>query len=401
MPIGWAPDGLPLVLNVRRRVDLGPTILSRLGVTTKNVPRIVADAIGELERSVDVMSKERGIEGRRYRTFAPVSRLFGSTLLARVLGATSPAAPQTDAYLGSQERIPATCCGVVTPDFAEVLDALEDVPHLTVPIDGGAPRVERKNGEERPFESESLAAFPSARWVATIDNERLHGRFDRGLTDAVRRATSLAWEIREADVAAKIVELGNALRERHAQGIVHADLKPANVLVTANGVKAFDGLDLREGQLSAAATPGWAAPEQVIAKPVSPATDVYALGLLAARVFGAVVYGEERSFLLPTGRTNRHRVTVLADVRAFIDPREDIRPSVRRAREQFVARCLSFEPEARPAHAGVFAEDFAGLVAEQPPTGTKGIGGGPGELRRAVSIDGRLQPSWVIDDGAW
>lgn len=77
------------------------------------------------------------------------------------------------------------------------------------------------------------------------------------------------------------------LHEAHAQGVVHRDLKPANVMVDRNGtVKIMDfgiaRMAHRDGPMTGTivGTPEYMAPEQAEMKPVSPSTDIYALGLL-------------------------------------------------------------------------------------------------------------------------
>src|SRR5262249_19097750 len=93
----------------------------------------------------------------------------------------------------------------------------------------------------------------------------------------------------EREVAMWIEQAARGVAAAHARGIVHRDLKPANILITAREeVKVADfglarELDMVRGVTatgSALGTALYMAPEQVSAKPATPKTDIYALGII-------------------------------------------------------------------------------------------------------------------------
>jgi eukaryotic-like serine/threonine-protein kinase len=111
--------------------------------------------------------------------------------------------------------------------------------------------------------------------MAFCEGETLKKKVERGplpLPEAVRVAAQIA----------------SGLAAAHAKGIVHRDVKPANVIVSADGrVKIVDfGIAkladqsrlTRDG--TAVGTAGYMAPEQIRGEEIDPRTDVWALGVV-------------------------------------------------------------------------------------------------------------------------
>lgn len=102
---------------------------------------------------------------------------------------------------------------------------------------------------------------------------------------------------RSLDVPSRIrlfLDVLEAIEHAHSNHVVHRDLKPSNVLVRSDGeTKLLDFgiaklLQMHENggptqltvEAGRALTPDYAAPEQLTGHPISPSTDIYALGVL-------------------------------------------------------------------------------------------------------------------------
>ncbi len=121
--------------------------------------------------------------------------------------------------------------------------------------------------------------------MEAIHGETLEAHLRRG---DVSRATAVLW----------LYELAQALDHVHAMGFVHRDVKPANVMVTAQGkrlVLVDFGLATeyrrarppRDEQAFVVGTPEYMAPEQALGleSEIGPAADRYALAAIALELF--------------------------------------------------------------------------------------------------------------------
>ncbi|MET7451887.1 protein kinase [Streptomyces sp. NPDC005574] len=144
--------------------------------------------------------------------------------------------------------------------------------------------------------------------------------------------------------------IASALSAIHAEGIVHLDLKPANVLLTEDGPRVIDfgiaQIERLTGPRSGfAGTYAYASPEQILEhEQFTPASDVFSLGTLLARL----ALGR-----LPWGRK------VLAVMSNICGGTPDL-AGLPAELEEVVRSCLQTDPARRPTPAEVAAALGAG-----------------------------------------
>ena len=154
----------------------------------------------------------------------------------------------------------------------------------------------------------------------------------------------------------------SAVAFAHSQLIVHRDIKPGNVMVTAHGQvklldfgvgKLLDEVDSNQGLtqgVGAAFTQAYAAPEQLRGEPVSTAVDVFALGTLLCELLTGArpTWGAAKVLLQAEDQPHGLDAIADADLRAIVGKALNVdatqRYSTVAAFDEDINRYLSHEP---------------------------------------------------------
>src|SRR5262245_33161059 len=164
----------------------------------------------------------------------------------------------------------------------------------------------------------------------------------------------------------------HSLGEAHSRGLIHRDIKPSNLFLCSQGrdldvIKVLDfGLSRPAAEPGVAAltregahpgTPGYMAPEQIFGLPISPATDLYALGCVAYWLLaGATPFDAEDSGELL-------RLHAQVDAPPLSRPG---RPALPARLEALVMQCLAKDPKARPQDADRLRDDLLASLEGSP-----------------------------------
>lgn len=155
-------------------------------------------------------------------------------------------------------------------------------------------------------------------------------------------------------------QVADAVHYAHRHQIIHRDIKPANILIDQTGqlfladfgIVQLIGDSRLTGTGLATGTPDYMAPEQVLNKPVTPATDIYALGgLLYKLVTGHKPYEGD------TGPTlMMRRLTETPELPHVLVPNLDT------GVERVILKALQREPEDRYQDAAAMSADLLATV---------------------------------------
>jgi serine/threonine protein kinase len=154
--------------------------------------------------------------------------------------------------------------------------------------------------------------------------------------------------------------LARALAYAHEQGIVHGDVKPANIMINQDGrvmltdfgIARFAAHISQSGSLRG--TPAYLSPEQIEGKPTDGRSDLFSLGIVL--------------YQLATGRppfqSDSLQAVCAQILKATITPPTRVNPMLPRAFDGIVARCLARNPEDRYENGEILSTALESMARE-------------------------------------
>ena len=184
--------------------------------------------------------------------------------------------------------------------------------------------------------------------VEYIPGGSLAGRMAQGRLD---HATSLRY----------LRGIAAGLDYAHSHGVVHRDVKPANVLITSDDTpvladfglaKLLQGSSLKSMTGVTTGTPAYMAPEQVTGSSVGPAADLYSLASIAYEMLTGVIPFDGEALM----------ELLYAQVHRYPTPPSGREASLNPAVDAVIMRGLAKDPAARWESGGAFVDAlFAAL----------------------------------------
>jgi eukaryotic-like serine/threonine-protein kinase len=290
---GRAPEPL-LIAAAGLALDRGDperALLLLEGLRSSTALLLAADVLadrGEVARALTlaerVLAREIDAPGARERHGRWRSQL----------GGIAPAAPALDAPTLLRAEAPETSLRIVGEagrgGAGTVYEAVDDLLGRRVAL-----KVYHRPGDERDkLERE-------ARYAVRLAGQGVVRVFDadpaRGLIVMewapggalkrwiVRADTAMLWPLERW-----LVPLARVLDRIHAAGVVHGDLKPANVLFRApdDPILSDFGLAHESGELVTGGSLGYLSPERLLGQPLTPPDDIYALGRVVEDALEAI-----------------------------------------------------------------------------------------------------------------
>jgi len=199
--------------------------------------------------------------------------------------------------------------------------------------------------------------YREARAASALDHPRICTIYEIGEGDDGRPFIAMAYCAGETlgerirtgpipidEARAITVQIAEGLMAAHHAGVIHRDVKPANIMLTPGGVKILDfGLaklsDVTQMTQTGATlgTPAYMSPEQATGRTVDARSDIWSLGVILYEMVTGV-----RAF--PGDNPTAIMYAILSnEVRPVTELRADVSPEL----ELVIRKCLEREPSAR------------------------------------------------------
>ncbi len=258
---------------------------------------------------------------------------------------------------------------------------------LSAEIETDAGRLERFLGEVRTARQVAHPNVCRVYDVGEIDGRRfLSMEYVDGedLSSLIRRIGRLP-EDKGVELAR---QMAAGLAAMHDRGVLHRDLKPANIMIDGRGrVRLTDfglatDIERAAREKEFAGTPAYMAPEQLVGEPLTPQTDLYALGLVFYELFTGERYHKDARRPDVDGRSGPS-----ASRSAASSP-------LNLAIEKVIERCLERDPRRRPSSAVAVAAALPGgdplaaalAAGETPSPQMVADAGEEGQLKPRVAV---------------
>jgi len=186
------------------------------------------------------------------------------------------------------------------------------------------------------------------------------------LDEVLRRASGAPMSLR--DVLTYFKALYTSLGYAHSQGIIHCDVKPANVLIDQGGQVYLSDFGIArhvEASMAtfASGTPIYMAPEQIRGERLRPETDIYSLGMMLYEMLtGHRPFHLEGEFPPEVGTSQSDRFLCAHLHLLPVDPRE-FNPALPLGVARVLLKALAKDPQDRYPNMQAMAEALFAAVA--------------------------------------
>ncbi len=362
----------------------------------------------------------RGFNEKIYLSELPLAEIYPTTLLTQIIDAgftQSSKPPSSREDQSNLERELATDIARhhSDEDFKKLQEKVEAKQHLALSLDKNDKYVisvmEKENNQKNlsyvnNIEDEDVSIFKADLFLfdhyakvkrIELDYQKKDSHI-KNLKKIIDENYKLNLKITRNDIAIAFISFLTRIQEQHSRGLIHCDIKPQNILSLIDGLIPIGSLDTKIGETSPGLTVDYAPPELILLRPVSPATDIYSLGLIILKLVNGVQYGRLSKYLIPIGRNRVKEIDIFESPDIYISYENSAIPSdgIFDWRD-FLLKCFAFNPNDRHQNINIFKSTFEKLLHKHPLKGSISFNPSFGDLRW-LEFENQRYVAWVISD---